>query len=403
MVARHGTRSHRLRFAATIALLILTGVLVLGTVTARYVHAELLDTDRYVATVAPLASEPAIQDAITDLVTTAILAQLDVTALSTDLTEAIIGDRPAADASPRVRAALASLPVLLTAQTESLVRDTTASVVRGDRFAQLWTTANRTAHTAVSGVLTGEGPLDVDAEGTVRVPLDQIAAEVRTRLHDRDFTLADEIPTPQVEFVVFEDPRIAQAQRLTRLLDRADTVLPLAALLTAVAAIALAPTHRRRQAVLLLGVVLHATMLLLALALVAGRHRYLDTVPLDPAAARVVFDTVVAPLRVGLRAVAVLGLVLIVGAFLAGPSRFAAAVRAYAATVLGHVTPNQPGPLARTVARNSTPLTWCVFLTAALTLIFWPAPSTTVVLTLAAITAVALLTIQAMARPARTR
>ncbi|MFF2088284.1 hypothetical protein ACFVVM_31260 [Nocardia sp. NPDC058176] len=402
MVAEQSPRASRARFVAAILLLVLTGVLVLGTVAARYVRSELLDTERYVATVAPLATDPTVQDAITDRVTAAIMAQLDVAGLTTDLADTLAEDR-ADNASPRVRAALASLPVLLTAQTEDLVRETTESVVRGDRFAQLWTTANRAAHTAVSGVLTGSGPLEVDAEGTVRVPLDQVAAEVRTRLHDRGFTLADEIPTPRVELVVFEDPRIAQAQRLTRVLDRADDLLPLAALLTATAAIAIAPATRRRQAIALLGAVLLGTMTLLALAIAFGRHRYLDAVPLDPAVARTLFDTLVDPLRVGLRAVAVLGLVLTLGAILAGPSRLATALRSGAATALGHVGPDSAGSVSRAVDRNARALSWGVLLVAALTLVFWSAPTPIVVVVVAGVAVVALLAIQAVARPARVR
>ena len=47
--------------------------------------AELLDTDRYVATVAPLASDPQVQAAIIDRVTDEIMARLPIEQLTTDL------------------------------------------------------------------------------------------------------------------------------------------------------------------------------------------------------------------------------------------------------------------------------------------------------------------------------
>ncbi|MDO3645383.1 hypothetical protein [Nocardia mangyaensis] len=401
MVAQHSPRASRVRFAVTILLLTLTGVLVLGTVAARYVRSELLDTERYVETVAPLATDPTIQDAITDRVTVAILAQLDVEGMATDLAGTLAEDRAGDDTPPRVRAALRSLPALLTAQTENLVREATESVVRSEQFARLWTTANRAAHTTVAGALTGSGPLEVDAEGTVRVPLDQVAAEVRTRLHDRGFTVVDESPTPRVDFVVFEDPRIAQAQRLTRLLDRAGELLPLAALLTAIAAITIAPATRRRQAIALLGAVLIGAMTTLALALAFGRQRYLHEVPLEPAVARILFDTLTDPLRVGLRAVAVLGVVLTVGAVLAGPSRFAQAVRSGAETALGGRGPDSPGPVSRFLARNTGPLRWCVVLIAGLVLVFWTSPTPAVVAAVAAVSGVVILGISVLGRPVR--
>ena len=64
-------------------------------------------------------------------------------------------------------------------------------------------------------------------------------------------------------------------------------------------------------------------MLVLALSLAVFRTIYLDAVPaavLPHDAAAVAYDTIVAYLRLGLRAVLVLALVVAAGAFLSGPS-----------------------------------------------------------------------------------
>jgi hypothetical protein len=58
---------------------VLAGLLALLSVIAIWTRNQVLNTDRYVATVAPLATEPAIQDLIVDRLT-ATLADPDRTA-----------------------------------------------------------------------------------------------------------------------------------------------------------------------------------------------------------------------------------------------------------------------------------------------------------------------------------
>ncbi|WP_336085819.1 hypothetical protein [Nocardia sp. SSK8] len=389
MDAQHTPRASRFRFTVTVVLLLLTGLLVLAGVAARYVHSDLLDTDRYVAIVAPLATEPAIQDTVTDQVSAAILTRLDDTALADDLAAALTDDETAAD-SPRLRAALRALPALVRAELDNLVRETTESVVRSERFAELWTSANRGAHTAVSGVLTGSGPLEVDEDGTVRVPLDQVVDAVRQRLSERGVEVP-ESRTAHAEVVVFQDERVAQAQRATRLLDRAATALPVLALLLAVAAIAIAPPGTRRRAVALHGAILIAAMALLAVALALGRHFYLSAVPLSPEVARLLFDTVTDPVRGKLRAVAAYGAVLVLFTLLMGPSRPARAVRARIAAGWA-AAGRRPGMAS-----------WAVVGLAALVLVFWNSPSITVLVVVAVAACVGVLTIQLLARRAATR
>jgi len=72
------------RRIVAIVLVVLTAVLAFAAVPAMYLRSELIDTDRYVATVAPLASDPAIQAEIADKVTQQITDAVDF--------EALIGD-----------------------------------------------------------------------------------------------------------------------------------------------------------------------------------------------------------------------------------------------------------------------------------------------------------------------
>ena len=59
-------------------------MLAFAAVPALYLRSEVIDTDRYVATVAPLASDPAIQAEIADKVTQQITDAVDFETITRD-------------------------------------------------------------------------------------------------------------------------------------------------------------------------------------------------------------------------------------------------------------------------------------------------------------------------------
>ena len=74
---RREKRHHPHRF--WIALLLVTGTLLTPIgITALFVHTQLKDTSRYVQTIKPLASNPAVQAYVADQVTTSLFDQVDV-------------------------------------------------------------------------------------------------------------------------------------------------------------------------------------------------------------------------------------------------------------------------------------------------------------------------------------
>ena len=79
-----GAGSGLARRIVAIVLVVLTAVLAFATVPALYLRSEVLDTDRYVATVAPLASDPAIQAEIANKVTTQITDAVDIEGITRD-------------------------------------------------------------------------------------------------------------------------------------------------------------------------------------------------------------------------------------------------------------------------------------------------------------------------------
>jgi hypothetical protein len=70
-------------------LIVLGCVLAPLSVVAVWTRNQVTNTDRYVATVAPLASDPAIQKAIADQVTAQVLTYLDVPGVTNQVADAV--------------------------------------------------------------------------------------------------------------------------------------------------------------------------------------------------------------------------------------------------------------------------------------------------------------------------
>ena len=75
-------RRDRARGGGKALLLVLGCGLAALSVVAIWLRTTLLDTDRYVDTVAPIAAQPAVQDAVADKLENAIFTRIDFAALA---------------------------------------------------------------------------------------------------------------------------------------------------------------------------------------------------------------------------------------------------------------------------------------------------------------------------------
>ncbi|NDZ92666.1 hypothetical protein G3I13_20725 [Streptomyces sp. SID6673] len=396
------------RIGATV-LVILCALLALTSVTTRYVRGELLDTEHYLTTVTPLASDPAVQAQVSAAVTEQIDSRVDIQQMTQQALQQIVDLTPAD--RPRVDQALVGLAPVLASQAESFVHKTVDDFVRSSTFKDLWVAANRAAHRSVVAAVTGETQRDavkIGSDGTISIQLGPIIEQVKQRLQDRGFAFAGSIPQVDKQFVVFQSPDLAKAQRWVRALDKIASILPWLAILAAVGAVALIGSGRRLRMLAIVGIAITLSMLVLAIGLLVGRSIYLGQVPPDvlaPDAARVIFDTVVAPLRLALRAVAVVGLVVAVAAFLAGGSRAALAVRHGFTRGVGAVDSRRaaraPNTFERVLWQARIAVRIGVVAIAALVLMFWPYPTGLVVIWTVVIACVVLAALEVAMQPAR--
>jgi hypothetical protein len=341
---------------------------------------------------------------VTNDVTNRILGYVDVEALTTQAVDRLVasGVLP-----PELAGALKGLSTPISNGVTGFVHDQVAAVVSSPAFADAWEEANRIAHEQVVGALTGSGGGAATIEnGTVTVNLGPIVQQVKTRLVDRGFSLADRIPAVDTTFTVYSSQDLAKVQTGLRALNTLGTWLPVVVLVILAAGIYVARSHRLALVGAGLGVA--AAMLVMAIGLQVVRARYLDAVPADRLprdAASVLFDDLVAFLREGLRAVLVLGLVVGLAAFFTGPSVTASRTRGLltrgvTATRNGLESAGlHLGPVTRWVAPKRTVLVAVLIVVAAAVLVIWNYPSPALVLWLTAGVLVGLFVVQLLATP----
>jgi hypothetical protein len=136
-------KRHRLRRIFAPILVALAVLVFTITVPAAWGERTVLNTDRYVATVTPLAKDPAVQRSIATRLTETVFNALKVQDVISNALSAI-GERATLLAAP------------LTNAVHGFVQEQVLKVVQSDAFQTFWVEANRFVHTQVLAVLKGE-------------------------------------------------------------------------------------------------------------------------------------------------------------------------------------------------------------------------------------------------------
>jgi hypothetical protein len=340
------------------------------------------DTDRYVATVGPLASNPDVQAAITNRVSNVVDQQLDVHAQ----VQAIISALESRGLGSTAASALSGLSGPIESGVTGFIHSTVARFVASPAFATIWTNLNQQAHSAVVKALTGEGGGAVQLNGNnVNIDLAPVIEQVKAQLVAAGLGAAAKIPTVHTSFTVATSDTIPKVKTGFRLLQSAGDWLPVFTVLIGAAGVLLA--LRRRTALIGVALGIAFTMLFLGIVLAVGRTFALQQLPAGTSepAAKAVIDAILHFLRVTIRTVGVLAVVVALGAYLSGPARFATAVRRYCIAAVSVVrglfdrTGLGLGPVSPFVHRARSWLAWAVLLIAALVFALWEHPTIAVI------------------------
>lgn len=270
--------------ALSAVLLVLLAVLVPLSALSAWVDLEIDDTDRYVAAVSPLASDPAVQATVADLVTEEAMRQIDLGPLQDTVRE--------------------------------FLHETVRSFTTTEAFRNAWDTANRAAHKAVAAALDG------DSGEAVTIDLAPVIDQVKQDLVRDGVPFADQIPVQRTEITVLGPGQADDLRNSFRWLRYGSIWPAVATLVFLVLVVGIATVRRGMRAGLWATATVGAGFVLGAIVLrvlvAVGRSRVLDEVPdSDRDAAAAVVDALTASLRTTVWVVLAVGAALLVGAVVA--------------------------------------------------------------------------------------
>lgn len=249
--------------------LLLVGALMVPVATAGWwLREDVVPRSAYVDTVAPLASNDHIQDAVAD-----------------ELVSQTTGS-------------LSGISDELAAKAEPLIRQAARLVVAGPAFEKAWRQSNRAAHEQIVGALAGESDsIRADTDSTVELRLGPLAAAVRAEVDKSGLPVGVAIPRTDTTYPIGDTADLARARTAYNLLHDYGRALPFVA--AALLLLGLALARERGPALTLAGVVSLVGLGLLWLGIAFGRSTYLDNLPaaVPRAAGRAYYDTVTAGLE----------------------------------------------------------------------------------------------------------
>jgi hypothetical protein len=313
MAERPATTSGRNGHPRTAAALLALGTLIaLIGIFSIWVNRQALNTDNWVNTSDQLLQNEEIQTQLSTYMTNQLFANVDVQA---ELQKAL---------PPR----LAPLAGPAAGGLQQLAPQIAQKAIATSQFEGLWEAANRAAHETLLKVLDGGGPAVSTESGEVTLDLGALLEQVGGRLGIGG-NIASKIPADAGELTILKSEQLSTAQSAVTLIRRLPVVLSLLVLLFFGLAVYLAGP-RRRQALRSVGFgFIVAGAVALIVRSIAGGYvvdALASSASAKPAAEAVWSIGTSLLVSVAGSAIA-FGVLLVIGAWLAGPTHAATALR----------------------------------------------------------------------------
>jgi len=315
-----GPRAPRARRISAWVLVVLASLLIPISVISVWAIRTVTNTDQYVATMAPLARN-----------------QVIVEHLATKATDALFSTHVVQN---KVTAALppAAKPIVtpIVNQVQNYVNGLALKFFESPKFGQLWDTLNRHTHDAVVDVLTGkQSPLTKKLEkgGGIVVNVTPALNNIIDKANAKGVTLFNPLKPilttgDKLGVTVVSKSQVSQFTGLFNLIVKLKWVIPAIALALAALGIGIAVERRKTLLRMAIGVALVTLLLLAGLSLgritfinQAGSHSFNGQV------AAAVWDTMLRFLKTDLRWMLLFSVLVALGAWLAGPARYAVWIR----------------------------------------------------------------------------
>ena len=313
-------RPRRSRAVLSVVLILLGVLLAPVAVIAGWATWTLTDTERFVATYAPLADSSELQSYVVDQTMAVVDEKVNFDELTTELVDGLV----ALGTGPRATTALRTLQGSVADGLRSQVQDGITTFVASEKFATAWSEALRIGHQQLLATLSNDpsAVATISPDGTLGIPLDPIVQRIKAELVERGITAAQRIPQVDRRIVLVQSDNLPLVQLAYGITVGVGTWLPWAVLVLLIGGVAVA--NRRHRALLWAAGGFALVMALLALAFAAGRVALVAAVPatvLPGSVSTLFYDAVTSSMQSTALAATVLGIAVALVAWLAGPFR----------------------------------------------------------------------------------
>jgi len=247
------------RSPVAVVLVVLGCLLAPVALAGVWFHANIIDVDGYVATITPVADEPAVQNAVADVLAEQVYRALDGSGVL-----------------PGIPGELGSITGQLGArQLEDLTRELTLQAVSSSAFRGFWAAANRRVHPILLEAIRNKGDVDLTAGGLVSLDLVEVTRNVTDLLATSGVSLPALLPEVLTtgNVALLDSRPLAKMGSAITALDRLYWLLPIEALVLLLGSVLVAT--RRLLAALYLGAGLVLAMIALEAGVAVGRAYYL--------------------------------------------------------------------------------------------------------------------------------
>jgi hypothetical protein len=318
------------RFTVWLMVILASIFSVLG-VLSTWLKTTTLDTNTFVSTVAPLVQNDEVAKAVSDAAVQQLFKQYDVTGrIESGLDTLSQTIKEAAPNLPQPDVDLSVIATPISGGLQNFASSTAQKILQSDAFYTVWKEALRISHTAAVNILTGNTSKVITSQGeTVVLNLAPLLDQVKTRLTDAGLSFLNKVEVPadfgQIE--LFTSKQLGVAKGLVNLLQTLSWVLPLLAFIFFVAAVLI--TKEKRKVLMWEGIGLAIAMLVVMVVFRVAHNELLGLVKKQQnlAAADAIWSGVLTGLRQAVFGLFALGVVVAIGAAVAGPSKWAISTR----------------------------------------------------------------------------
>ena len=293
-----------------VSLLVILGLLLLFVANlAFWARFTLLNTNGWVNAVGPLTKDPQIAQVLGIYVSDEIFEATDIDQAMTEMLPAEFQ--------------LLSAP--LSNAMQGLVEDAVAAFVQSDVVNGVWITTNRIAHSLIVGVLRGDGDILYLETGQLVIDVSPLIDVIEDTfgMQNLELSMVDD----GGRIVLLENQQVAYLQQVVALLNATGVLLPLLSLVVLIIAVFI--SLWRRKTTLWIGIGIVITMLLSLIVYKVAESWLLVSIadPLLRLFGGAIWGVITNGLIIQTIVLMIIGLLIIVGVWLAGSSRTAVSIR----------------------------------------------------------------------------